>query len=206
MKMELAAAVRPKAILCYAIFAMLLVSYFIMLAYIVPFLTDVAGVPPDVVPWVLFSMGIASFAGTLAGGQFGDRNSAATMTAGFTVMAVFLAVLWQFAGSAWGATALLFVAWLAAFSIPASLQSRLLREASDAPNFASTLMNTASQVGIAAGAALGGYVIAAGWSYAQLPLVAAFACLLALLGALLLISLDRRAAAVRPAAGTTIAP
>jgi DHA1 family inner membrane transport protein len=206
MRMELVAALRPKALLCYAIFAALLVSYFIMLAYIVPFLTETAGVPLEVVPWVLFGMGIASFAGTLAGGQFGDRNSAATMVAGFALMATFLAVLWQFGGSPWAATTLLFVAWLAAFSIPASLQSRLLREASDAPNFASTLMNTASQVGIAAGAALGGYVIASGWTYGQLPLIAALACIVALGGTLLLVSLDRRTAAMRPAAGATTAP
>jgi DHA1 family inner membrane transport protein len=192
MRTELAAAVRPIALLCYAIFAALLVSYFIMLAYIVPFLTDVAGVALDVVPWVLLVMGIASFFGTLAGGQFGDRNSAATMMAALTLMAVFLVALWQFAPTTWAAIGLLFLAWLAAFSTPASLQSRLQREVSDAPNFASTLMNTASQVGIAAGAALGGIVIASGWSYSQLPLIAAAFSALALIGTLVPISYDRR--------------
>jgi MFS transporter, DHA1 family, inner membrane transport protein len=192
MKMELAAAVRPIALLCYAIFGALLVSYFMMLAYIVPFLTDAAGIALDMVPWVLLAMGIASFLGTLAGGQLGDRNPAATLIGAFALMALFLAALGQFAPTAWTAVGLLLLAWLSAFSIPAVLQSRLLREASDAPNFAATLMNTSGQVGIAAGAALGGVVIATGWSYGQLPLLAASFSTLALLGAFILVSNDRR--------------
>jgi DHA1 family inner membrane transport protein len=191
MKSELAAAIRPIPLLCYLIFAALLVAYFIMLAYIVPFLTDVVGITLDMVPWVLLAMGIASFLGTLAGGQFGDRYPAATQIGAFALMGIFLVALWQFAPNVW-AIGLLLLAWLSAFSIPAVLQSRLLREVSDAPNFASTLMNTASQVGIAAGAALGGAIIAAGWSYGQLPLVAASASAVALLGTLVLISSDRR--------------
>lgn len=193
MKSELAAAVRPMALLCYAIFAALLVAYFIMLAYIVPFLTDAVGIALEMVPWVLLAMGIASFLGTLAGGQLGDRNPGVTIIAAFALMAVFLAALWVFASNSW-AIGLLLLAWLSAFSIPAVLQSRLLREVSDAPNFASTLLNTASQVGIAAGAALGGVLIASGWSYGQLPLVASVAGSVALLGTVVLVVRDRRKA------------
>lgn len=191
MRSELAAAVRPAALLCYAIFAALLVAYFIMLAYIVPFLTDVVGITLEVVPWVLLAMGIASFLGTLAGGQLGDRNPAATQIGAFALMAVFLAALWQFGPNVW-AIGLLLLAWLSAFSIPAVLQSRLLQEVSDAPNFAATLMNTAGQAGIAAGAAVGGVVIATSSSYGQLPLVAAAASAVALLGTLVLIFSYRR--------------
>lgn len=156
MKAELAAAIRPICLSCYAIFGTLLVAYFIMLAHIVPFLTGVAGVGLNLVPLVLLAMGIASFAGTLIGGQLGDRDPAATIIGGLALMAVFLVLLWLFAFNSWAAIALVFLAWLAAFSIPASLQSRQIREASDAPNFSSTLMNTASQMGIAVGAAPGG--------------------------------------------------
>lgn len=196
MKSELTAAIRPAALFCYASFGALLVAYFIMLAYIVPFLTDVSGVALDLVPWVLFALGIASFAGTLAGGRLGDRNTAATLIGAFTLMALFLLALWQFAPSAWTAVVLLFLAWVSAFSAPPSLQSRLLREVSDAPSFASTVMNTAGQVGIAAGAALGGLVLAGGWSYGQLPLIAAAFAGLALVGTLILVAGDRRRAAV----------
>lgn len=194
MKAELAAAIRPICLLCYAIFGTLLVAYFIMLAYIVPFLTDVAGVPLNIVPWILLLMGLASFAGTLIGGQLGDRKPGATMTGALALMAIFLLLLWQLAFNTWAAIALVFLAWLAAFSIPASLQSRLIAEARDAPNFASTLMNTASQIGIAVGAALGGVVIAKGWSYGQLPLVASAFSGLTLVLTVFLFAHDRRRA------------
>jgi predicted MFS family arabinose efflux permease len=53
-------------------------------------------------------------------------------------------------------------------------------------------MNTASQVGIAVGAALGGFALSAGWSYGQLPLLSAGFAALALAGVLTLVSYDRR--------------
>lgn len=192
MKADLAAAVRPAALLCYTSFAMLLVAYFMVLAYIVPFLTDASGLALDLVPWILFALGLASFAGTLAGGRLGDRNAAATLLAGLLLMAVFLAALSQFASNSWLAVGLLFLVWVAGFSTAPSLQSWLLREVSDAPDFASTLMNTAGQAGIAIGAALGGLAIATGWSYDRLPLLAAGFSALALLGILVLVSYDRR--------------
>ena len=194
IKAELAAAIRPICLLCYAIFGTLLIAYFMMLAYIVPFLTDVAAVPLSAVPLVLLVMGAASFAGTLIGGRLGDRNQAATITGALTLTPIFLALLWQFAFTSWLAILLIFLAWIAAFSAAPSLQGRLIRAASDAPNFASTLMNTSGQAGIAVGAALGGLLIASGWGYSQLPIVASAFSAIALLLTLLLFSYDRRRA------------
>jgi DHA1 family inner membrane transport protein len=199
MKAQFSAAGRPIAVLCYVIFAALLVAYFIMLAYIVPFLTDVSGVPLEMVPWVLFATGIAAVLGTLGGGQLGDRNPAVALTGAFLLMALCLALLWQFAPNAWVAIVLMFLVWVAGFGTTAPLQSRLQREVRDAPNFASTLMNTASQVGIAAGAALGSVAISSGWSYGQLPLIASAFAALATVGTILLFALDRRR---KPAIGT----
>jgi DHA1 family inner membrane transport protein len=68
----------------------------------------------------------------------------------------------------------------------------VLKEVSDAPNFASTLMSSAFQVGIAVGAGLGGAVISAGWGYRQLPFVSAVFLGLSLLATLGLIAYDRR--------------
>lgn len=192
MKAQFSAAGRPVALLCYAIFAALLVAYFMMLAYIVPFLTDVSDVPLEQVPWVLLATGIAAVLGTLAGGQLGDRNPAVALTGAFFLMALFLALLWQLAPNPWAAIVLLFLVWLAGYGTTAPLQSRLQREVRDAPNFASTLMNTASQVGIAAGAGLGSLLISSGWSYGQLPLVAAAFAGLATLGTIVLFATDRR--------------
>jgi DHA1 family inner membrane transport protein len=189
---EVRAARRPVALLCYGIMLLLLIAWFIVLSYVVPFLTEVSGVPLDLVPWILMATGVANFAGSLLGGWLGDRNRAAALLGAFALMAVFLVGLWHLAANPWLAVILLCLAWLTAFTVPASLQAWLLHDVRDAPNLASTLMNTASQVGIASGAALGGLVLTAGWGYGQLPLCAAGVSLLALLATAALIALDRR--------------
>ena len=58
------------------------------------------------------------------------------------------------------------------------------------------MMNTASQIGIAGGAAFGALVISQGLPYAQLPLLSAGFYGLGLIGVLVLVALDRRRAAV----------
>ena len=192
MKAQLRAAARPVAILCYTIFALLLAILFIIISYIVPFLTDTSGVPLELVPWLLLGTGVASFTGTLLGGPLGVPHPTATMIGVFALLVVLTALLAHFSGNGWLVPVLLFLIWASGFSVASSLQSRLLREASDAPNFAPTLMNTASQVGIAVGAALGGLVLSAGWNYGQLPLLSAGFAALALAGVLTLVSCDRR--------------
>lgn len=78
------------------------------------------------------------------------------------------------------------------FGFPAPVQSRILKEAAAAPNFASTLISTAFNLGIASGAAIGGAAIAAGWGYAKLPLIDVIFMGLALVGTLALTAYDRR--------------
>jgi DHA1 family inner membrane transport protein len=189
---QLRAAVRPVALLCYAILALLLLTVFTIGSYVVPLLTQVSGVQLSVVPLVLLGMGVASFIGTVLGGRLGDIAPAATMIVGFAIQIVLAALLSQLSANGLVVAILLFLIWMAGFSVVSSLQGRLQREVKDAPNFASTLMNTASQVGVAAGAALGGLVITWGWSYGQLPLLSAIFAALALAGTVLLVMFDRR--------------
>jgi DHA1 family inner membrane transport protein len=87
---------------------------------------------------------------------------------------------------------LLCLIWLVGFTAAPIMQSWVIREASDAPNLASTLMNTASQVGIAGGAALGALLIASGWGYSQIPLFSAIFYAAGFVGALILAASDRR--------------
>ena len=59
--------------------------------------------------------------------------------------------------------------WLIGFAFPAPIQARILKDAQDAPNLASTLISTAFNVGIGGGAILGGFALEAGWGYQRLP-------------------------------------
>jgi DHA1 family inner membrane transport protein len=190
-KAEVRAAVRPIVVLGYGIFGVAVLSFFAVQSYVVPLLLG-GGIAIELVPVVLFACGIASFLGTLAGGRLGDWNPALTMVGTMGVNMLLSLLLSQFAHNGWIASGILCAGMFVGFAGPGALQSRILREAGDAPNLASTLMNTASQIGIACGAALGGLVIAWGWGYAGLPILAAAAQALALLGMIVLVSTDRR--------------
>jgi DHA1 family inner membrane transport protein len=190
-KAELRAAFRPIVILGYWIFGVAVLSFFAMQSYVVPFLLR-GGISLELVPVVLFVSGVASFLGTLAGGRLGDWNPALTMVGTMAINMCLSLLLSQFADNGWVASVILWLGMLVGFAGPGALQSRILREAGDAPNLASTLMNTASQIGIACGAAFGGLVIAWGWGYSGLPLLAALFQLLALIGMIVLVTADRR--------------
>lgn len=192
LRRELAAAMRPIALLCYSNIALLMVGYFSVVTYIAPFLTDAVGVSMDNVPWVLFAISIAGFGGNLIGGRLGDRYPHATMIGAISIAGFLFVVLSLVATNTPVAVVVMFFAWTCGFAFAAPTQTRLLREVADAPNFGSTLLSTAFQVGIASAAALGGAAISAGWAYQQLPLMGASAMAAGLIGTLLLIRLDRR--------------
>jgi DHA1 family inner membrane transport protein len=196
LRAELRAAAQPAVLFCYGIVILFMIAVFTLFAYLVPLLTTVSGVPPEYIPLVLFGIGFVGFFGNLAGGRLGDWNSNATMIG---ILAIFTVITFGMAAvvtSTWGMVAALAAAWLIGFGFPAPVQSRILKEAAAAPNFASTLISTAFNIGIASGAAIGGAVIAAGWGYATLPLIDASFLGLALVGTLLLAGYDRRRSAV----------
>lgn len=189
---ELRNAIRPVVLLSYVNFGVPLVAFFALLSYAVPFLTEESGVPLEIVPLILLALGVASFLGTLVGGRLGDWNAAATLIGINATNTLLLLLLSQLAGTGWAAVTLLCLIWFVAFMMPAPLQSRVLKEASEAPNLAATLMNTASQIGIAGGAAYGAFLIAQGLDYRQIPLFSAVFYALGLCGILVLIAYDRR--------------
>ena len=59
------------------------------------------------------------------------------------------------------------------FAAGAPLQARIVEQAKDAPNLASTLNQGAFNLGYAIGASLGGLVLTAGYGYGRLPLASA---------------------------------
>lgn len=195
LRAEIGAATRPVVLFCYVIIALFMTGVFTLFAYLVPLLTTVTGVPLEYVPWVLFGMGFVGFFGNLAGGRLGDWKPTATMLGILATVIVLLLVMAQVVTILWATITVLLLVWLVGFGFVAPVQTRILKAASDAPNFASTLISTAFNVGIAAGAAVGGAAIAAGWGYGTLPLLYACGIALALLATLLLAGWDRRRSA-----------
>jgi DHA1 family inner membrane transport protein len=88
-----------------------------------------------------------------------------------------------------------------AFGLVPGFQSRVVDKARDAPNLASTINIGAFNLGNAGGALLGGLVINGGLGLLAVPLAGAVVACVALAGALLGVSMDRReAAAQKPTA------
>jgi DHA1 family inner membrane transport protein len=189
---EIRAALKPVLLLCYANFGVGVVAFFAVLSYVVPFLTTESGVTLDVIPVVLMATGIASFLGSLLGGRLGDWNPAATLVGALSLNIVLLFALSQLAANAWIAVALLCLFWLSCFILPAPLQSRVIREGKESPTLASTIMNTASQIGIATGSSFGGLVISLVYGYSRIPLFSIAFLVVSLAGVFALIASDRR--------------
>jgi DHA1 family inner membrane transport protein len=97
------------------------------------------------------------------------------------------------------AMTVVFFLWaLVGFSFAAPVQARILQSASDAPNLASALISTAFNIGIAAGAGLGGLALTRGWDYAQLPLISLFFLAAALAVALISWAMEVRVRPIDP--------
>lgn len=189
---EIRSAARPIVIVCFSVIALFMIGVFSLYAYIVPLLTEVSGVPLELVPWVLFGMGATGFFGNLLGGRLGDWNPSITMAGILLYLVIMDFVLVSVSGNAWAMAIALWATWCIGFGFPAPVRARIFRETRDAPTFAATLTSTAFNLGIAAGAAIGGLAISAGWSYGQLPIVGAVSFSLALAGTLVLVASDRR--------------
>ena len=190
---ELRAAVRPAVLICYATIALFMTGVFSILTYIVPILTDVTGVPLEVVPWVLFALGSVGFFGNLAGGRLGDWNATVTTAGILAVSVVVYLVFSQVTANGILALGLLLAGWAVGFGFPAPVQGRIIKEIADAPNFGATLISTAFNIGIASGAALGAAAISSGWSYGNLSYLIALFHALALVSVGGLYLYDRRA-------------
>lgn len=155
---------------------------FAVYTYISFTLTENAGFSPDLIWIPLMVYGIGMVIGTYVGGVFADRNLEYTI---FGVLVTLIFVLSAFYFSS-------HVAWLGILNFGAigfmgsmlvpSLQTRLMDVAGEAQTLAAALNHSALNMANAAGAAVGGAVIAAGWGYSTPALAGA---VMAFCGALL---------------------
>ncbi len=189
---ELRAVAHPNVLWSYAMIALAMAAVFAPLTYIVPIFTEITGVSISVVPWLLFISGVGGILGNLIGGRLGDWKPMLALVGVFALeLALYLTALVA-VYDAIAMTVVFFLWSLVGFSFAAPVQARILTAAREAPNLASTLISTAFNIGIAAGAWFGGLALKAQWSYAQLPWISAFFVAMALGIALFSWTRDRR--------------
>ena len=144
------------------------------------------------VTWVLVVFGVGITGGKMLGGRLADWKQMPVILGGILLLiAVFL--IMPFAErSAVPAVTMVFVWGFVQFAAGGPLQARIIEQAKDAPNLASTLNQGAFNLGNAPGAGLGGLLLTAGLDYRWLPSASGVVACGALGAAWLAAHLERR--------------
>ena len=153
-------------------------SMFVVFTFISTYLVDVTGLDDGAVPALLLVYGAATAAGTLIGGQIGDRWPNASLPIVRALLAVVLAAFGVGGSTPWSAVVLLVLWGLTGFALPPLLQARVIEVAGAGSTLASTLNVASFNVGIAVGSIVGTALVDAdhlGWT----PAVAAIGTSLA---------------------------
>jgi len=144
-------------------------SLFSVFTYITPILENVTVISPHEVTFMLLLFGVGLTAGNFIGGWLGDWK---LMPSVIGILALLIPVLGLFTlttASLVPAAATVFCWGFLAFALVSPLQMRVVNEAAQAPNLASTLNQGAFNLGNAAGAWVGGLALTEGLAYRELP-------------------------------------
>ncbi|MEU1963456.1 MFS transporter [Nocardia sp. NPDC019255] len=162
---ELGALRRPQVLLTLLVGAVGFGGMFAVYTYIATTLTDVAGLRTGAVPLVLMLFGVGMVIGNIVGGALADRG--VDRAVGMSLLAMTV-ILGGFVAAAHNPYTAAFGALLVGASgaaLAPGLQTRLMDVAADAQTLAAALNHAALNIANAAGAWLGGLVIAAGLGY-----------------------------------------
>ncbi|WUI93048.1 MFS transporter [Nocardia puris] len=162
---ELGALRRPQVLLTLGVGAIGFGGMFAVYTYITTTLTDVAGMSLGLVPVVLMLFGLGMVAGNIVGGVLADRGVDRAVFYAMIAMAVVLAGFIAAAHHPVTAGIGAFLVGATGASLAPGLQTRLMDVAADAQTLAAALNHAALNIANAAGAWLGGVVIAAGLGY-----------------------------------------
>jgi DHA1 family inner membrane transport protein len=179
----------------FAIIILWMVGFWTYFTYIAPYLTNVTGFREDQIALLLLVFGLGATAGIFSGGRLADWKPGPALLGVFPAQVVSIALLLLFAASTTAVSLLVFVVGFLCFAPSATLQNRILRHASDAPELASTLISSVFNVGIAGGALAGAWLLSRGVTYAQLPVAALILAVVTSLAAAYSVWMDRREAA-----------
>lgn len=188
---QIGAIANQKVMLAYLTFAVLLVGFWSYFAFVAPHLESVVGVARDRVPWMLFLFGTGATVGTFIGGRLADKMPRRTLSYGIAAQSFAFGLILLTGANPTAMAVVLFVFGVIMFIPASSIVNRVLTGAAKAPDFASTLVSTAANLGIAAGAALGALALSAGATFWHLPLLGVLFTALASLVMLVSLRLER---------------
>jgi MFS transporter, DHA1 family, inner membrane transport protein len=195
---------RPQVLLVLAMSTLTSSSLFCVFTYVTPMLETVTKVSPHTVSIVLLFFGVGITLGNLLGGRLSDWRQMPSIIGALTVLLALLVLLYLGEPFFVPAVATILVWGLVQFAAGAPLQSRIVEQASAAPNLASTLNQGAFNLGNACGASVGGLMLSAGLGYRQLPWASAVITTMTLALALLSARLDGKEARMTKMSEVTV--
>src|SRR5262249_27911957 len=145
---EIKALARPQVLLTMGLSACVCAATFSVFTYIAPLLREVTGISASVLPVDLLLFGVGGVIGMQIGGRIGDRGVMAVIIGSFIGDLVVHLVLLVTVHSAWLASATMFLWGFAFYFMAAPLQLRVVDAARGAPNLASTVIQSAFNLGI----------------------------------------------------------
>ena len=182
--------------LSFVTIAIIMVGQLAFGTFQVAILTEVTGLDPiTTVPLFLLLGGAGAVTGIWLGGKGADWNGPTTIMIVIIGQIVCFTALLFAVHNAVAVAFMLFLSSAFGFGFSTPIQVRVLKGAEEAPRLAATLVSPAYNVGIAVGAAVGAALLTAGVSYALLPATGIVCSGIALVTALISLSLSRRAAA-----------
>lgn len=138
---------------------------FAVYTYITTTMTDVAGLPRDLVPLALMVFGLGMVIGNLVGGRLADTSVIRALYLSMGALGTALAVFVFASHNPLTGMLVLFLVGATGSAVAPALQTRLMDVAHDAQTLAAALNHSALNIGNATGAWVGGLVIAAGFGY-----------------------------------------
>lgn len=182
---------RPQVQLALLLSALVSAAAFGVYTFIAPMLLIVTNISSENLPWVLLAFGVGGTIGMFAGARLADWKLGPTLVGIVAAQALIYLVLLYTVSSPGPAAMTVFV-WGMVFYAPASaIQLRLVNAAREAPNLASTLNQSAFNVGNVVGPAIGAAAMSSGLGFGSLPWIGAILALLALSVAAISVSLER---------------
>jgi len=183
---------KPQVLLVLAMSVLTSASLFCVFTYIAPTLEAVTLVSPHTVTLTLLLFGVGITVGNFLGGTLSDWRPMAFLIGALLTLLASLLALYYAEPHVVPAIAMILVWGAIQFAAGAPLQSRIVDQASAAPNLASTLNQGAFNFGNATGASLGGMILTAGYTYRQLPLASIAVTVITLVLAIISARLDRK--------------
>jgi DHA1 family inner membrane transport protein len=165
---------------------------FAVFSYVAPTVTEVGGLADGAVPVFLLVFGLGMVFGTWLAGELADWSVFRSLLGSSIGMGLVLLLFSVFAPNGWWTLPLAFLITTLGSVLVVNLQLRLMQVAGDAQTLGAALNHASLNIANAAGALLGGAVIAAGFGYRSTGVVGA---VLAALGFVVLVvsaAMERR--------------